>query len=295
MKKQLLALTLLLVATGYTSNLNAQTNKNKKSRYYQNSENDPEFDVKGFETAADKNEVEKKPVESEYDVKVTQNERDGKYKGETRITEEYREGNRETRSQRESREERERRYAEEQEPRMNRNRSKSYPTSYGTYRDYNDNRANYDKYYSGNVEITRQYTPPPPPPPPATPAPKRTARKEKEIKMTNNESEYQTTVVKKRYTNLDVLCDDLDLAKVQRPVFKGICTECSHDVDLIIINKNLSSLEKNYRLKQCYMQRDKRLRETLDDDQYKKFLRIKDADEYLILTKDPELKDGIHK
>jgi hypothetical protein len=94
---------------------------------------------------------------------------------------------------------------------------------------------------------------------------------------------------------LDVLCDDLDLAKVQRPVFKGICTECSHDVDLIIINKNLSSLEKNYRLKQCYMQRDKRLRETLDDDQYKKFLRIKDADEYLILTKDPELKDGIHK
>ena len=63
--------------------------------------------------------------------------------------------------------------------------------------------------------------------------------------MTNQESEYQTTVVKKRYTNLDVLCDDLDLAKVQRPVFKGICTECSHDVDLIIINKNLPNYRSN--------------------------------------------------
>ena len=39
----------------------------------------------------------------------------------------------------------------------------------------------------------------------------------------------------------------------------------------------------------------KRLMETLDTDQYKKWLRIKDADEYLILSKDPELKDGIYK
>jgi hypothetical protein len=112
--------------------------------------------------------------------------------------------------------------------------------------------------------------------------------------MTDNEHEYRTTVVKRRYTNLDVFCDDLDLAKIQRPVFKGICTESSNDVDIIITNKNMSSLEKNYELKTCYMMRDKRLREVLDDDQYRKFLRIKDADEYLILTKDPELKDGIY-
>jgi GTP-binding protein EngB required for normal cell division len=66
-------------------------------------------------------------------------------------------------------------------------------------------------------------------------------------------------------------------------------------VDAIIQNKNLSNLEKNYQLKNCYMLRDKRLRETLDDDQYKKWLRIKDADEYLVLTKDSELKDGVNK
>ena len=118
---------------------------------------------------------------------------------------------------------------------------------------------------------------------------------DREVKMTSAEHEYKTTYVKKRYTNLDVLCDDLDLAKIQRPVFKGICSECSRDVDLIITNKNLSSLEKNYQLKQCYMMRDKRVREILDDDQYKKFLRIKDADEYLVITKDLEQKDGINK
>jgi hypothetical protein len=43
------------------------------------------------------------------------------------------------------------------------------------------------------------------------------------------------------------------------------------------------------------MLRDKRVREILDDDQYKKFLRIKDADEYLVITKDLEQKDGINK
>ncbi len=122
----------------------------------------------------------------------------------------------------------------------------------------------------------------------------RSRREEVEIKMTEDEHEYKTTVVKRRYTNLDVLCDDLDLAKIQRPVFKGICQECASDVDAIITNKNWSSLEKNYQLKQCYMMRDKRLRETLDEDQYRKFLRIKDADEYLVLTHDPELKDGVN-
>jgi hypothetical protein len=46
---------------------------------------------------------------------------------------------------------------------------------------------------------------------------RKVVRKEKEIKMTSQEAEYQTTVVKKRYTNLDVLCDDLDLARNSAP------------------------------------------------------------------------------
>lgn len=294
MKKQLIALTLLLAVTGSTTELQAQTNKNKKSRYYQNSTTEPdEFNVQGFATEPEKKEVDQKPVENQYDVKVKVDETEGKYKGEQRVIE------RASREERKSRLEREYEYAQQQAPIVEerRVRTQSYPTTYGGYRTYNENRNRYDKYYSGNVSAARpvmEQAPPPPVPAPP-PAPRRMTRKDKEIKMTNKESEYQMTVVRKRYTNLDVLCDDLDLAKLQRPVFKGICTECSHDVDLIIVNKNLSTLEKNYRLKQCYMQRDKRLRETLDDDQYKKWLRIKDADEYLIITKDPELKDGIYK
>jgi len=118
---------------------------------------------------------------------------------------------------------------------------------------------------------------------------------ERVIYMTDEETDYATTVVRKRYTSLDILADDLDISKYQNPVFKGICMECDRDVDEIITNKNLSSLEKNYRLKQSYMLRDKRLRQILDLQQYKKWLRIKDEDEYLILTKDPELKDGVYK
>ena len=118
---------------------------------------------------------------------------------------------------------------------------------------------------------------------------------ERVIYMSEKEKDYATTVVRKRYTSLDILADDLDISKYQRPVFKGICQECDADVDKIITNKNLSSLDKNYQLKQAYMLRDKRLRETLDSQQYKKWHRIKDEDEYLILTKDPELIDGVYK
>lgn len=118
---------------------------------------------------------------------------------------------------------------------------------------------------------------------------------ERVIYMSENEKDYATTVVRKRYTSIDILADDLDISKYQRPVFKGICTECDTDVDAIITDKNLSSLEKNYKLKQSYMLRDKRLRETLSAQQWKKWHRIKDQDEYLILTKDPELKDGVYK
>lgn len=118
---------------------------------------------------------------------------------------------------------------------------------------------------------------------------------ERVIYMTGNEKDYATTVVRKRYTSIDILADDLDISKYQRPVFKGICSECDTDVDAIITDKNLSSLEKNYKLKQSYMLRDKRLRETLSPQQYAKWNRIKDEDEYLILTKDPELQDGVYE
>lgn len=233
MKKKLFALTLLLAASVFTQSLHAQTTKNKKSKYYQNSTKDPEFNVRGFETGSEKNEVSDKPKEREYDVEVTAKDQPAKYKREKKVWVE-------------------------------------------------DDFDVPDSYFAPMTKKEKY---------------KLLARKdrEKQLKMTSRELEYMTTVVKKRYTNLDVLCDDLDLAKIQRPTFKGICTECDADVDRIITNKTLSSLEKNYQLKQCYMQRDKRLMETLDTDQYKKWLRIKDADEYLILSKDPELKDGIYK
>jgi len=280
MTKQFITFTLALILIGSVSSVNAQSKKEKKSRYYQNSEPEPEFDVKGFFTDKEKNEVEKKPVEDQYDVKVSGKDEDGKFYDEKRVS---------------SKDEAEQ---EDEAPRQKRapKEKPGYYTTYGTYKPYNEKREKYDQYYGeGSRSVVPDQVAPTPPPPPAKPVAKKAKKvKETEIKMTDNEHEYKTTVVKRRYTNLDVLCDDLDLAKVQRPVFKGICSECSNDVDLIITNKNLSSLEKNYELKTCYMMRDKRLRETLDDDQYKKFLRIKDADEYLILTRDPELKDGIY-
>lgn len=290
MNKQILTLAFAATCIGFTMQTTAQTNKEKKSRYYQNNAPDPEFNIQGFFVENEKNEVDSKPVEKEYDVKINRNERDDKYRNEKRVIEK--------KTQEEviyTRPKSEEEIEAQQQSRPS--KQKGYYSSTGVFIPYNTDRDRYDKYYtegqgtqrpSTNVTYTER-------PVKATREEPVRVIKEKEIKMTNKENEYQTTVVKRRYTNLDVLCDDLDLAKIQRPVFKGICSECAHDVDAIIINKNMTSLEKNYHLKQCYVLRDKRLRETLDDDQYKKFLRIKDADEYLILTKDPELKDGINK
>jgi lipopolysaccharide export LptBFGC system permease protein LptF len=228
MKQQWVTCAALVLCLGLSTEMNAQANKEKKSKYYQNNEPQSEFDVQGFATNKEKKEVESAPKEDEYDVKISRNEADSKYMDEKRVMRED----------------------DEQQPPVTKTKE------------------------TRKVKVRKQ--------------------KEVEIKMTEDEHEYKTTVVKRRYTNLDVLCDDLDLAKIQRPVFKGICQECASDVDAIITNKNWSSLEKNYQLKQCYMMRDKRLRETLDEDQYRKFLRIKDADEYLVLTHDPELKDGVN-
>lgn len=295
MRKKIIALALCTVFVSIVSEVNAQTSKNRKSRYYQNNMKEPEeFNVEGFYREPDKKEVDEKTKEAEYDVKVRSNATEGKYYDEKKV--------------------REKKVVETEEetirtPRERRRRTEAdgYYTTYGKWVPYNQSRPNYDKYYTeGNRAPVPQQVPvyveqqkPAPVYVERRTRRVRVAKKslpdDREVKMTNAENEYKTTYVKKRYTNLDVLCDDLDLAKIQRPVFKGICSECSRDVDLIITNKNLSSLEKNYQLKQCYMMRDKRIRETVDDDQYKKFLRIKDADEYLVITKDLEQKDGIHK
>ncbi len=277
MNKQIFTIALAFSFIGIAMQTTAQTNKEKKSRYYQNNAPEPEFNIQGFFVENEKNEVDEKPVEKEYDVKINRKEEDEKYKKEKRVIAKKQEEVIYTRPK----------SAEEIEAEQNPRQAKprGYYTSYGAYKTYGNeaerNNSGGQNYQAAPRTARREEAKP--------------QVKEKEIKMTNKEAEYQTTVVKRRYTNLDVLCDDLDLAKIQRPVFKGICSENAHDVDAIIINKNMTSLEKNYQLKQTYILRDKRLRETLDDDQYKKFLRIKDADEYLILTKDPELRDGINR
>lgn len=228
----------LAVFTMTAISVNAQNkvDKNKKSRYYQNNTTDPEeFHIDGFEKNYDKrndrDDVEDKSDDPNYNVKIKSQNEIGKYQGERKV---------------------------------NRNR----PT---LLRNRKDRPVVAKK--ENNVLIS----------------------KERVIYMSGDEADYATTVVRKRYTSLDILADDLDVSKFQRPVFKGICSECDVEVDKTITDKNMSSLDKNYKLKQLYMLRDKRLREVLDVQQYKKWLRIKDDDEYLILTKDPELKDGVYK
>jgi hypothetical protein len=59
MTKKLIALGLILVCAGFGQQVDAQTNKNKKSRYYQNSSAEEDFNVQGFFVDEEKNEVEK--------------------------------------------------------------------------------------------------------------------------------------------------------------------------------------------------------------------------------------------
>ncbi len=84
-----------------------------------------------------------------------------------------------------------------------------------------------------------------------------------------------------RYRDVEVLMLDLNLAKIQKPVFRGIMTEHLQDVNKIIANATIDNAEKNIQLKQVYYLRNKRLKEITTDDQFRKWLRIKDQDEYL--------------
>ncbi|KXK43737.1 MAG: hypothetical protein UZ11_BCD004000515 [Bacteroidetes bacterium OLB11] len=262
MYKQIFSLAIAFTLVGFSFCSQAQSNKEKKSKYFQNNIPEAEFNVEGFFTENEKNEVDEKPIENEYKVNVTTNEKEGKYKNEKRII--NKQADQDVIYTRPAQtEDRAPQNAHPEKP-------KGYYTSYGAYVTYDESRSRYDRYYdeSAPAKTEPHYREPAPR---AIEAPQK-PRKEKIIKMSNKENEYQTTVVKRRYTNLDVLADDLDLAKVQKPVFKGICTEAARDVDAIIVNKTLTSLEKNYQLKQCYVLRDKRLREVLDTDQYKKIL-----------------------
>jgi hypothetical protein len=84
-----------------------------------------------------------------------------------------------------------------------------------------------------------------------------------------------------RNRDIETLMADLNLAKIQRPVFRGIMTEHMRDVNNVVAQEGMDNAEKNVHLKQLYVMRNKRLQETLNDEQYNKWLRIKDEDEYL--------------
>lgn len=88
-----------------------------------------------------------------------------------------------------------------------------------------------------------------------------------------------------RNRDIETLMGDLTLARIQKPVFRGIMTEHLSDVVNIIKSEVMSNAEKNVQLKQLYGLRNKRLQETLNDAQYEKWLRIKDDDDYLSLPK----------
>jgi hypothetical protein len=88
-----------------------------------------------------------------------------------------------------------------------------------------------------------------------------------------------------RHRDIEVLMLDLNLAKIQKPVFRGILTEHLRDVNAILASETLNNADKNIQLKQVYALRTKRLRETLTDEQYRKWLKIRDEDEYLLVEK----------
>jgi hypothetical protein len=88
-----------------------------------------------------------------------------------------------------------------------------------------------------------------------------------------------------RNRDIEVFMLDLNLAKIQKPIFRGIQAEHLRDVNAIIMNESITNAEKNIQLKQVYALRTKRLQETLTDLQYQKWLRLKDQDEYMKIEK----------
>jgi hypothetical protein len=112
---------------------------------------------------------------------------------------------------------------------------------------------------------------------------------DKDKPMTKAERKATKTVNKKtgvaRNRDIETLMADLTLAKIQKPVFRGIMTEHLRDIEAIMNREDIDAAEKNILLKQVYVLRNKRLIETLNNEQYKIWMRIKDQDEYLELAK----------
>ncbi len=88
-----------------------------------------------------------------------------------------------------------------------------------------------------------------------------------------------------RYKDIEVLMLDLNLAKIQKPVFRGIMEEHKMDVNKIITDVTLIAADKNIALRQMYALRNKRLQETLTDTQYRKWLKVRDDDEFVVIEK----------
>jgi hypothetical protein len=88
-----------------------------------------------------------------------------------------------------------------------------------------------------------------------------------------------------RYKDIEVLILDLNLAKIQKPVFRGIMQEHKADVTGILADQTKTSAEKNIALKQVYALRDKRLQETLSDTQFRKWVKIRDENEFVFIDK----------
>ncbi len=98
-------------------------------------------------------------------------------------------------------------------------------------------------------------------------------------------TESKTKIGYNRNRDIETLMGDLTLARIQKPVFRGIMTEHLGDVVSIIKNETMSNSEKNVQLKQLYGLRNKRLNEILNDVQFDKWMRIKDDDDYLAMPK----------
>lgn len=89
MTKRIFTLALCLAVFGQVTKIQAQSDKNKKSRYYQNQTTAPEeFNVEGFFQEPERKQVEKKTDEKEYEVKIRRNEADSKYYDEKRVVKE---------------------------------------------------------------------------------------------------------------------------------------------------------------------------------------------------------------
>jgi hypothetical protein len=115
-------------------------------------------------------------------------------------------------------------------------------------------------------------------------APEEQAPKTKKSKKAKGTAQAKPGVKKvPRNRDIEALMTDLVLAKIQRPVFRGIMTEHLRDITTVMANEQMDAAERNVLLKQLYALRNKRIQEVLNDEQYRKWMRIKDEDEFLDL------------